>query len=502
MQPISKVVIVGGGTAGWITAAVLTRVLARVVEITLIESESIGTVGVGEATIPPILSLNRALGIDEGEFLRATRGTIKLGIQFEGWRKAGHAYMHAFGGIGKDYPFCSFHHLWNRYRREHTDSDFWEFSLNYQAAKQNRFAPLARIEGTDLAGLVYAYHFDASAYAGFLRRYSEERGVRRIEGRIEGVELDPQRGDISALRLDGGEVLDGQLFIDCSGFRGLLIEQALHAGYESWEHWLPCNRAMAVQTESVEPPRPYTRSIAHAAGWRWQIPLQHRSGNGLVFCDRYLDDETAAARLLDAVEGTVITEPRAIPFHTGRRRSQWLRNCVAIGLSSGFLEPLESTSIHLIQTAALRLARFFPHDGIRSADVAEFNRKSREEFEHVRDFIILHYKANGRTDSEFWKHCARMEVPDTLAAKMEQFRGSGQVWNPQDALFSDIAWQQVMLGQGIEPEDYHPLASAPSDAQLDELMSNLRRMIAREVGRLPGHAEYLEKACGGSAGGA
>ena len=491
METIRKVVIVGGGTAGWISAAVLTRLLGRVLEITLVESEQIGSVGVGEATIPPILALNRALGVDEAEFLRRTQATIKLGIQFEGWRAREHRYMHAFGGIGKDYPFCSFHHFWTRYRRQHPDCDFWEFSLNYRAAQAGRFRHLERIEGTDLGGLVYAYHFDAGLYASFLRAYSEARGVRRIEGRIAAVEASPSSGYIERLRLEDGREVSGQLFLDCSGFSGLLMERILHAGYESWEHWLPCNRAVAVQTSNSGPLLPFTRAIAHDAGWRWQIPLQHRMGNGLVYCDRYLSDDEAVTRLLDSVEGEVLTEPRVIPFHTGRRRSQWSHNCVAVGLSSGFLEPLESTSIHLIQSAALRLAKLFPHAGISPADVAEYNRQSQEEFEQVRDFIILHYKANGRGDSDFWRRCARMSIPDSLARKIEQFRGSGKLFNPHEALFQDIAWQQVMIGQGIEPQDYHPLAASPTEEQLEELMGNLRRLFHDLVQKMPSHDAFL-----------
>lgn len=493
MNTIKKVLIVGGGAAGWISAALLVRLLGKLVDIALVESERIGAIGVGEATIPPILALNRALGIDEKAFLRETHGTIKLGIQFENWPRRGHSYMHAFGGIGKDYPFCSFHHFWTRYRQSHPDSDYWDYSLNYQAARQNRFAHLDKIEGTSLRGLVYAYHFDASAYAAFLRRYSEERGVTRVEGPIDATRIDPHSGNIASVTLKDGRELKGDLFIDCSGFRGLLIEQALRTGYESWDHWLPCNRAIAVQTGNSGPLRPYTRSIAHDAGWRWQIPLQHRSGNGLVFCDRHLSEDEATARLLDEVEGETVNDPRSLRFDTGRRRRQWNRNCVSIGLSSGFLEPLESTSIHLIQSGVLRLIKLFPHRGIRDADVAEYNRQSRDEFEHVRDFIILHYKANARDDSDFWRHCARMAIPDALDHKIEQFRESGKIFNTMDALFQDIAWQQVFIGQGVMPVDYHPLAAAPSDAQVDELMGNLRQMIARVIGQLPDHASYLAR---------
>ena len=496
---IRRVVIVGGGTSGWISAAVLMRVLGRVLDITLIESDDISTVGVGEATIPPILSLNRALGIDEAEFLRETSGTIKLGIQFENWGANGDSYMHAFGSIGKDYPFCSFHHLWTRYRQFNADSSFWDFSLNYQAAKAGRFAHLDRIENTPLQGLVYAYHFDAGRYAQFLRRYSEQRGVKRIEGIVRKVECNTENGDIARLHLADGQTIEGDLFIDCSGFRGLLIDQQLNVDYEDWSHWLPCNRALAVQTASVAAPIPYTRSVAHDAGWRWQIPLQHRVGNGLVYSDAHLSDQAALDRLLTQVEGEPLTEPKPIRFRTGRRKQQWVKNCVSIGLSSGFLEPLESTSIHLIQTGVLRLAKLFPHQGIRQADVDEYNQQSQEEFEHIRDFIILHYTVNQRDDAEFWRACASMPIPDTLAHKIELFKTTGKVYNPQEALFSDIAWQQVLIGQNVIPEDYHPLATTLDQQQLQQLAGNLTQVIQQSVAKLPAHEAWLTRVCAGHA---
>jgi len=493
---LRRVVVVGGGTAGWISAAVLSRLLGNQLDITLIESDDIGTVGVGEATIPPILSLNRALGIDEADFLRETSGTIKLGIQFEGWGRVDDSYMHAFGNIGKDYPFCSFHHFWTRYRQQHPESSFWDYSLNYQASITGRFAPIERMENTSLPGLVYAYHFDAARYAAYLRRYSENLGVKRIEGKVCDVQLNSSNGYIASVGLETGMTIDGDLFIDCSGFRGLLIEQQLHAGYDDWSHWLPCNRALAVQTEAVAPPIPFTRSIAHDAGWRWQIPLQHRLGNGLVYCDSYLSHDDAQSRILSLVDGKPITEPRPIVFRTGRRRQQWQKNCVAIGLSSGFLEPLESTSIHLIQTGILRLIKLFPHRAISSSDVAEYNRQSREEFEHIRDFIILHYKVNRRDDSEFWRYCASMEIPDSLAHKIDLFRSTGKVYNPQEDLFSDIAWQQVLIGQGVVPEDYHPLANAMTEVHVQQLMDNIKGLIRRTVEKLPSHEQWLKKMTG------
>lgn len=492
---IKKVVVVGGGTAGWISAALLVRLLGRNLDITLVESDDIGTVGVGEATIPPILALNNALGIDEAEFMRATGATIKLGIQFENWGKIGDSYMHAFGGIGKDYPFCRFHHLWNRHRQLGATNSYWDYSLNYQAALAGRFGHVPGIEGTDLDGLTYAYHFDAGKYAMFLSRYAQSRGVKRVEGLIEHAPINSETGDIKSVVLKTGECIEGDFFIDCSGFRGLLIEQALHSGFDDWSHYLPCDRAIAVPSTSTAKPKPYTRSIAHSAGWQWQIPLQHRVGNGLVYCSRYLSDEQARDVLLANIEGEALAQPKPLRFTTGRRRRQWVANCVAVGLSSGFLEPLESTSIHLIQSAMLLLIKHFPHRGISADQVALYNQLCQEEFEQVRDFIILHYHLNNRKDEPFWAHCARMEIPDSLAQKVELFRQTGDAYCPHEALFSSIAWQQVMIGQGAVPADYHPLANNLSEKQLASLGDSLQSIISKVVARLPSHSDFLQQYC-------
>ncbi|MCL4170934.1 UNVERIFIED_CONTAM: hypothetical protein GTU68_061476, partial [Idotea baltica] len=344
----------------------------------------IGSIGVGEATIPPITHFNAALGINEGEFLKATKGTIKLGIQFENWGNIGQSYMHAFGGIGKDFPFSSFHHIWLKTQKEGIDTDFWDFSLNYQAAKKNRFSPLSKIEGTNLPGLVHAYHFDAGLYANLLKDKCLLAGVKRVEGMVEEVSLNKDNGFVEKLILSNGCEINGQLFVDCSGQYGVLIEKALNTGYEDWSHWLPCDRALAVASESVSPIVPYTRSIAHRAGWQWQIPLQHRTGNGLVYSSKHMSDKQAKELLLSNLNGKALSEPRLIPFRVGRRLKQWNKNVVAIGLSSGFLEPLESTSIHLIQTAVTRLIKHFPHQGIKQSEVNEFNRQAKSEIERIR----------------------------------------------------------------------------------------------------------------------
>ncbi|MCF2847255.1 tryptophan 7-halogenase [Pseudoalteromonas sp. ACER1] len=492
-KKITKVVIAGGGTAGWITAALLNKVLGKVIDITLVESAEIGTVGVGEASIPPILHLNGALGISEKEFIKATGATIKLGIEFENWRSQDHSYMHAFGEIGKDFPFCEFYHFWLKANQTQNAPDFWDFSLNYQAAKAHKFAHLKHIPNTQLAGLHYAYHFDATRYGEFLKELAQSRGVKRIEGKIESVNQCHQSGHVRSLLLKNGEQIDGDLFIDCTGLRALLIEQTLNTGFEDWSHWLPCDSAIAVQSESASDAIPYTRSIARDSGWQWQIPLQHRVGNGLVYSSRFLSDEAAKQQLLDNLPAKPLTEPRVIKFKTGRRLKQWHKNVVSVGLSSGFLEPLESTSIHLIQSAAIRLIKFFPHQGIKQSLVDEFNQQSKTEFERIRDFIILHYKLTERDDSAFWRFCKGMDIPCSLRKKIELFKTSGKLIREDDELFAEIAWQQVMIGQGLIAEDHHPLTDALSDKQLNELFSNLKTLINSTVEQLPTHNQFLEK---------
>ena len=494
-KAVKHVVVVGGGTAGWSSAALLIKLMGKAVQVTLVESAEIGIVGVGEATIPPILNFNAALGLDERAFLRETKATIKLGIQFENWRQVGDSYMHAFGAIGKDFPFCSFNHFWQRSQQLDMGFNFWDFSLAYQAAINNKFGKLDRIEGVNLAGLSYAYHFDAGLYAAFLRKYSENLGVKRIEGKIQQVILDELSGDVSVLALENGTQITGDLFIDCSGMHALLIDKTLNTGFEDWSHWLPADSAMAVPCESKLPITPYTRSIAHSHGWQWRIPLQHRIGNGFVYSSKYCSDEQAKQTLLAHLDGAPLAEPRKISFRTGRRLKQWNRNVVAIGLSSGFLEPLESTSIHLIHSAVLRLLKFFPNNGINNADRDEFNRQSKIEFEQIRDFIILHYKLTERADSKFWRDCKQMDIPESLQRKIDIFANSGRVFREQDELFTEIAWQQVMIGQGIEPRDHHPLVNALSAEQLKDLLDNLKAIMAVTSEKLPTHEAFLNRVC-------
>jgi len=489
---IRRVLIVGGGTAGWMTAAMLARVMGPQLHIRLIESDAIGTVGVGEATIPAIQHFNAALGINEAEFLTATQGSIKLGIQFENWGKLGEQYMHAFGPIGKPLGFTSFHHYWLAARARGDNSSFWDYSLNYQAARSGKYQPLAHIPNTPLQGLIHAYHFDAGLYAAFLRRYSERLQVIRTEGTIAAVTKTPA-GDIASVTLADGQTFSADLFIDCSGIRALLIGQELNVGYENWQHWLPCDSALAVPTAARQPILPYTRSIAHAGGWQWRIPLQHRTGNGLVYSSQYLDDDAARHTLLTNLDAEVLAEPRKISFVTGRRKQQWQQNCVAIGLSSGFLEPLESTSIHLIQSAIVRLVQSFPASYDMAALRQNYNQQSQQEFEAIRDFIILHYCLNQRDDNGLWQYCRSMALPDSLAQRIALFQQSAAVFRQQDELFTEVAWQQVMLGQNVLPQQYHPLADQLTAAQLNGFLGDIKLIMQRTAAKLPSHQAFLQQ---------
>lgn len=493
MKPIQHVVIAGGGTAGWITAALLNKVLGKVINITLIESSSIGTIGVGEATIPPIIQLNNALGINEQDFINATNASIKLGIEFENWKTPGHSYMHAFGSFGKDFPLCDFYNFWVKGHINGSEDSLWDFSLNYQAAKKNKFTLLNAIPNTQLPGLSYAFHFDATLYAEYLKNLALSHGVKHIDAKIEHVEQCLDTGNITNLILDDNSQIQGDLFIDCTGQRALLIEQTLNTGFVDWSHYLPCDSAVAVQSTGSNELKPYTRSIAHNAGWQWQIPLQNRTGNGLVYCSRYLSDESATALLLNNLPGEPTTSPRLIKFKTGRRLKQWHKNVVAVGLSSGFLEPLESTSIHLIQSAVTRLIKLFPHNGVSDALVTEFNKQSISEIEHIRDFIILHYKLTEREDTPFWRQCKQMEIPQSLVHKMDLFKQTGKVVRENDELFAEVAWQQVMIGQGLIPDDYNSIVDSLSSKQLTDLFATLKTLINSTVDKLPTHREFLAK---------
>ncbi len=486
-KSIQSVVIAGGGTAGWMAAAALSRLVARKLSITLVESEEIGTVGVGEATIPTLLTINRLLQIPEPDFIKFTRGTFKLGIKFENWLREGHEYLHSFGDTGKGCWAGGFQHFWLRGQKEGLADDYGSYCTELKAAEANRFGILS--EHT----LNYAYHLDATAYGQYLRGLAEASGVRRVEGKIQTVELNENDGFIESLHLDSGERIHGDLFIDCTGFRALLSEGALKTGFDDWSHWLPCNRAWAVQTELNEEPIPYTRAIAHDAGWRWRIPLQHRAGNGLVYCNDFLCEDAARERLRASVDSKPLSDPRPIKFTTGQRRQYWNRNCIALGLASGFIEPLESTSIHFIQNGIMWLLLMFPDPVLSKASIDEYNQKLRSEAERIRDFIVLHYIANEREGDAFWDHCRHMAVPESLTQRVALFRDSGRVFKPQEDVFSENSWVQVMMGQGIQPEGYHNIADAMSREQLQSFLSDIQRNVNQTVSALPSHADFINK---------
>jgi len=502
-RQLQEIVIVGGGTAGWMTAAMMARVLdGKSARITLIESDQIGTVGVGEATIPPINTFNKRLGLDEAEFMRETNATFKMGIEFVDWGQLGDAYLHPFGPYGKAINGVAFHHYWRRSLELGVDFPIGDYNLANVAAKQNRFKHRERDPKSIYSTYAHAFHFDAGLYAVHLRRNAEARQVRRIEGHIVDVKLAPESGFIESVRLESGADIAGDLFIDCSGFRALLIGEALGVDYEDWTHWLPCDRAVAVPSENVGPPTPYTRATAGTAGWQWRIPLQHRTGNGHVYSSAYLSDDDATKVALDNLEGAAIAEPRIIKFRTGQRKQMWARNCVAIGLSGGFLEPLESTSIWLIQAAIYLLVKFLPDRGFPAADVDTYNDEMCRRFEEVRDFLILHYKSTQRTDSEFWRDCGSMSIPDSLAHRIDVFRKTGHVVFHPDELFGEPSWLAVYLGQNNLPESYDPRVHCASDDEIRSGLEQIRGMAARAADEMPSHAQTIATYCSSEVGNA
>ncbi len=486
---VKKVVIAGGGTAGWLAAAALSHQLGSLLEITLIESDEIGTIGVGEATIPPIKVFHKLLQIDEQEFMRATAATFKLGISFENWARIGDQYIHSFGRNGKSTWMCEFHNFWLRSLELGLDSALGDYCFELQAARHGKFATGANVE------INYAYHFDAGQYAKFLRRFSEARGIKRVEGKIGEVRQHPETGFVESLVLQSGAVVAGDLFIDCTGFRGLLIEQTLKTGYEDWSHWLPCDSAAAMQTELTGPAPPCTRSVAHDAGWRWCIPLQHRVGNGLVYSSKHISDDEAKAQLLASVDGAPVNQPRVLRFQTGRRRKVWNKNVVALGLASGFIEPLESTSIHLMMVGVTRLMHLFPFAGVDDALVAEFNEQSRVEIEKTRDFVVLHYHATEREDSAFWRHCRHMQIPDSLAHRIALFRENAFAFQGEAELFRVDSWSQVLLGQRVMPKAYHHFARSMKSDDLLKYLSDFRQSIGQTVARMPIHQDFVNQYC-------
>jgi len=495
------IAIVGGGTAGWMAAAILARRLGQHFgPIQLVESPEIGTIGVGEATIPPIRLFNEALGVDESDFLRRTQGTIKLGIEFRNWARTGHVYFHPFGAHGTGLDQVALHQQWLRLRQLGEPGSFEDFSLNSVAARRDRVLDFAAGPQALRPVYSYAYHFDASLYAQYLRAYAQARGVTRIERKVLRVELRAEDGFIRALHLDDGTQIEADLYIDCSGFRGLLIEQALNTGYEDWTHWLPCDRAVAVACDSAGALTPYTRSTAHSAGWQWRIPLQHRIGNGYVYCSRFISDDAAAATLLAHLDGKAQAEPRLLRFTTGRRKKFWNRNCIALGLAAGFLEPLESTSIHLIQSGLTQLAAIFPDRSFDPSDASEYNRLIIQEFDRVRDFIILHYKATTREDAPLWQYCRNMDIPEELGYRSNLFRSSGRVAFHDRELFVESNWLSIFIGQGIWPQRYDPLADLLPLDSISAHLTQMRNLIRQTAEAMPTHAGFIDAHCRAGSG--
>ena len=497
--PVRNIVIVGGGTAGWMAAAAFSKLLADC-SVRLVESEEIGTVGVGEATVPHLKLFNKVLEIDEAQFVRETRGTFKLGIQFIDWARVGDRYVHGFGQIGHEYGLLPFHQYWLKANAQGWAAEIGEYSLNTAAAERGRFMVSAQDapRNSPLADIAYAYHFDASLYAQFLRRYAEARGARRTEGKVVNV-AQREDGFVEEIVLADGERIAGDLFIDCSGFRGLLIEQTLHAGYEDWSHWLPCDRAVAVPCENVGPPTPYVRCIAREAGWTWRIPLQHRTGNGYVYSSRYISDDEAAANILRWIDGAARAEPRVLRFTGGRRRKAWINNVVALGLASGFLEPLESTSIYLIQSGIARLVNLFPDGGFSRTLIDRYNTQTDFEIERIRDFLILHYCATERDDTSFWNYCRTMDIPRPLREVIELFRHSGRFFRQAEELFALTSWVEVMIGQRIVPQGWHPAVDLLPETKLRELLDGVRKVIGSCVDAMPMHQQFIDRCCAAAA---
>jgi tryptophan 7-halogenase len=493
--PLQHIVIVGGGSAGWMTAAALAQALGSSCRITLVESEAIGTVGVGEATIPPIRNFNQRLGIDEATFVRETQGSYKLGIQFVDWHLKGHSYFHPFGQYGAEFDSVPFYHHW---MAEHLAGRIAgpidDFSMCWAMARAGKFAHPTPDRRLIQSTFDYAYHFDAGLYAAFLRRYAESRGVARIEGRVVDVALDGETGFVTSVTLDDGSRVDGDFFVDCSGFGGLLIEGALQAGYDNWQHWLPCDRAVAVPCEKGDF-TPYTRSTAREAGWQWRIPLQHRTGNGYVHCSKFISEDEASERLLASLDGKPLADPRTLRFVTGKRREIWRKNCVAIGLSAGFMEPLESTSLHLIQYGILRLIALLPDRAMSPLLAREYNTQTTAEYERIRDFLILHYKATARDDSELWRYTANMAIPDSLEYKIDHFRDYGLLVADERELFANPSWIAVYLGQGITPQRAPALAAMRDFVPVADSLREIARAMSEAVAAMPSHGEFVARHC-------
>jgi tryptophan halogenase len=494
---IRNIAIVGGGTAGWMAAGCFARLLKTPdIRIQVIESDAIGTVGVGEATIPHILYFNRLLGLDEDAFVRKTNATFKLGIEFVNWGRVGQRYIHPFGPYGVNMEGLHFHHFWLRHSSTVGTPDVDAYNLQVLAARAGRFQrPETKLQGSPLQSISYAFHFDATLYARFLREFSLARGVTRIEGKITRVQQHAESGFIESVALESGQIIPADLFIDCSGFRGLLTEQTLQSGYDDWGTYLPCDRAVARACHKVGDPIPYTRATAKSAGWQWRIPLQSRTGNGHVYCSEYLSDEGAIESLNSDLDGEPSSEPNFLRFRAGIRKKPWNKNVIALGLASGFIEPLESTSIHLIQTAIARLMTNFPDKSFNQPDIDYYNRRTRLEYEQVRDFIVLHYHATARDDSPFWNYCRNMPIPDSLAERIAIYRENARLYRHDLELFSETSWFAVLHGQNIVPQRYHPVADILPQAELEKRMAKMVEVNRHCLDVMPTHQQFIDRHC-------
>ena len=496
-RPIRSIAVIGGGAAGWMSAAAISKMFGRRIEVVLVESEEIGLIGVGEATVPHLSAFNRLLEIDEAEFVRETGGSFKLGIQFNDWGRIGDSYVHGFGSIGRDLGLLPFHQYWLKAKARGRAKDISRYSINTVAAPLGKFmaAPSDAPPNSPLADIAYAYHFDAVLYARFLRRRAEAQGVQRVEGKVVAVHRGGTRGFVESVQLENGTHIRADLFLDCTGFRALLIGDALDVGFDDWSNWLPCDRALAVPCDKVGPPTPYTRSTAREAGWQWRIPLQHRTGNGHVYSSRFTTDERAADILLSNLDTRAHADPRPLRFTSGKRRKLWDRNVVAIGLAGGFLEPLESTAIYLIQAGINRLMHMFPDAGCDVALQNAYNEQTDFEYQRIRDFLILHYHVTQRTDSEFWNYVRTMAIPDSLQHTIDLFVANGQFFRTGTEMFALTSWVQVMLGQGLHPRTYHPAVDWVADGDLHALVDHVEKIVASNVSLMPAHEQFIARCC-------
>lgn len=495
LKPIKNIIIVGGGTAGWMTAAAFSHATGDRATVTLIESDEIGTVGVGEATIPPFVNFNQLLGIDEADLMSKVDATFKLGIQFVNWGQVGDSYFHPFGDYGYDMDGNEFHNVWYKSRLNGDRRPLHAFSPETNAAMHRKFKHTPKDHRGDLPPINYAYQLNATQYGQYLRRYSESRGVKRIEGLVEHVSRDDESGFVSGVTLKDGSKIDGDFFIDCTGFRGLLIEQSLETGYEDWTRWLPCDRAVAVPCAQPGDPLPYTRATAHSAGWQWRVPLQSRLGNGHVYCSKYMSDDEAHAILMNNLDGKPLADPKQLYFKTGHRKKFWNKNVVAIGLSAGFMEPLESTSIHLICTGITKLMATFSLDGVSPIQENLYNKLTKQEYTRIRDFLVLHYNATQRNDSAFWDHCRTMDIPETLKEKIDLFKWNGQFFREENELFIATSWVAVMMGQGIFPQTYNPSVDSLNEVKTASEMGEIEKSIQYLISTMPSHKDYLNQYC-------